>query len=72
LASGASDGGDRVDLDELVLVAEDRDAEKRARRIMLAEGVSDGLPRRSEIGLIGGSYVDGALDHVAEVGPGVV
>jgi threonine synthase len=45
--------GDGFDLDKLVGVAEDGDAEQRARRVMVAEGGADHLPGRDQVSLLG-------------------
>lgn len=43
---------DRLDLDQLVVVAQDADAEQRARWVMLAKGLLYDLPGSDEVGLL--------------------
>ena len=39
-----------LDLDQLVGIAEDRDAQQRARRVMIAEGIADDPPGGQQVG----------------------
>ena len=57
-----------VHLDELAVVAEGGNAEKRAGGIVLGEGVTHDLPRRVEIALRGGGHVDRGTDDVVQGG----
>src|SRR5260370_10049067 len=61
------DGGDGPDLDELVRVAQDRDAEKGARHVVAGECGGDLVPGGDKVAA---SDVDGRLDHVADRGAG--
>lgn len=54
------------DLDELMVVAERGDAEQRARGIVIAERVTDDLPGRHEVGLVGGSDQYAGGDDIFE------
>lgn len=58
-------------LDQLVVVAQRRDAQQSARRVVLAETVTHHLPRRDQVGLARRSHVHGGLDDVAELRAGL-
>ena len=47
------EGGDRLDLDELVVVAQGGDPEQGAGNVVIAEGVAHDLPRRHQVGPLG-------------------
>src|SRR5436190_19061576 len=65
-ASRLARGGDRLDLDELVGVAEERDAEQRARRA--PEALRDHGPGAHEIRPLTGDDVDRRLQEVVAGG----
>lgn len=62
--------GDRFDLDKLSLVAEDRDAEQGARRIMVTEPGTHHVPGGHEVSLLGARHIHGRPNHVSELGSG--
>ena len=57
-------GGDGFDLDELVIVSEDRHAEKRAGDVVVSERVADDLPRGDEVGLPSGRNQHTSADDI--------
>src|ERR671934_86215 len=50
---------DRLDLHELLRIAEQRDAEERARRAGRTEAVGDDVPRPDELRAVARDHVDG-------------
>src|SRR5262245_65519778 len=65
-AAGLLACGDGLDLDQLVLVAEHRDPQQRARRIVLAERAGYLVPGGNEVGPVGAGDEHGGLQHVCE------
>jgi hypothetical protein len=53
----------RLDLDELVGIAENRYAQQRARRVVVAEGIADDLPGSHQIRTGARGDVHGRLGH---------
>jgi len=57
----------RFDFDELVSIAENRDAKQRARRVVIAEVSTDDLPRGNEVIAVVCGDVDRRRQNVAEL-----
>ena len=62
----AGRGGDGLDLDQLAWVAQDRNAEQRARHVVIGEDGGDLVPGGDQIAAVAAGDVDGGLEHVPD------
>src|SRR5699024_10344906 len=63
-------GGDRLDLHELVRVTQNRDAEQRARSVVVTEVAADDVPGSQQVLPLCRGDIDRRFDHIRQPGSG--
>jgi hypothetical protein len=69
---GLGERSDRLYLDELLAIAQNRHADESAGGVVVTEVAADDLPCSEQIGLVVARNVDGCFDHVLEASAGSV